>query len=92
MSALCQKRTSPDGGLGRDSSLGSSLDVACSDPPQTVHVAFMSLRPLFFSGKGRHGESHGEEKESQEENQVVLKLHARAFVLAQRRLQISRGH
>jgi hypothetical protein len=40
----------------------------------------MSLRPLFFSGKGRHGESHGEEKESQEENQVVLKLHARAFI------------
>jgi hypothetical protein len=68
------------------------LDVACSDPPQTVHVAFMSLRPLFFFGKGRHGERHAEEKESQEENQVVLKLHARAFVLAQRRLQISRGH
>jgi hypothetical protein len=38
----------------------------------------MSLRPLLFSGKGRHGESHGEEKEGQEENQVVLKLQARA--------------
>ena len=39
----------------------------------------MSLKPLFFYGKGRHGESHGEEKEGQEENQVDLKLQARAF-------------
>jgi hypothetical protein len=80
MSALCQKRTSPDGGLGRDPLrlvFGGSLDTACSNPPQTVHVAFMSLKPLFFYGKGRHGESYGEEKEGQEENQD-LKLEARA--------------
>jgi hypothetical protein len=38
----------------------------------------MSLKPLFFYGKGRHGESHGEEKEGQEENQVDVKLQARA--------------
>jgi hypothetical protein len=60
------------------SSLVSSLAAACSDSPQTVHVAFMSLKPLFFYGKGRHGESHGEEEEGQEENQADIKLQARA--------------
>jgi len=34
------------------SSLVSRLAVACSDPPQTVHVAFMSLKPLFFTVRG----------------------------------------
>jgi hypothetical protein len=58
------------------SSLVSSLAAACSDSPQTVHVAFMPLKPLFFYGKGRHGESHREE-EGQEENQADIKLQAR---------------
>jgi hypothetical protein len=40
MSALSQKRTSPSGDLGRD-------------PPQTVHVAFISLKRLFSFGKGQ---------------------------------------
>ena len=30
----------------------SSSDAACSHPPQTVHVAFMSLKPLFFTVRG----------------------------------------
>ena len=34
------------------SSLVSCLAAACSDPPQTVHVAFMSLKPLFFTVRG----------------------------------------
>jgi hypothetical protein len=34
----------------------SSLAAACSNPPQTVHVAFMSLKSLFFYGKGRNME------------------------------------
>ena len=34
----------------RASSLVGSLAAACSDPPQTVHVAFMSLKPLFSYG------------------------------------------
>ena len=37
----------------RASSLVGSLAAACSDPPQTVHVAFMSLKPLFSYGKGQ---------------------------------------
>jgi hypothetical protein len=48
----------------------SSLAAACSDPPQTVHVAFMSLKPLFFYGKGQHGESRGEEKEEELEIEI----------------------
>ena len=37
-------------------------------PPQTVHVAFMSLKPLFFTVRGNmEKESHGEEKEKERE-------------------------
>jgi hypothetical protein len=46
--------------------LASSLAAACSDPPQTVHAAFMSLKPMFFYGEGQCGESHGEEKVEEE--------------------------
>jgi hypothetical protein len=56
------------------SSLVSRLVVACSDPPQTVHVAFMSLKPLFFYGKGRHGESHGEEEERPKEEKTSINV------------------
>jgi hypothetical protein len=34
-------------------------------PPQTVHVAFMSLRPMFFTRGKMEKESHGEEKEQE---------------------------
>jgi hypothetical protein len=34
-------------------------------PPQTVHVAFISLRPLFFTRGNMEEESHGEEKEEE---------------------------
>ena len=46
--------------------LASSSAAACSDPPQTVHVAFMSLKPMFSYGEGQCGESHGEEKVEEE--------------------------
>jgi hypothetical protein len=36
--------------------LGEWLSRSLPDPPQTVHVAFMSTKPLFFYGKGQHGE------------------------------------
>ena len=34
-------------------------------PPQTVHLAFMSPRPLFFMRGSMEVESHGEEKEEE---------------------------
>ena len=45
-------------------SLRSATNRSCR-----IHVA----EAIVFCGKGRHGESHGEEKEGQEENQVLLK-------------------
>ena len=39
-----------------------------------IHVA----KAIIFTVRGQRGESYGEEKEGQEENQVVLKLQARA--------------
>jgi hypothetical protein len=50
-------------------------------PPQTVHVTFISLRPLFFTRGNMEEESHGEEKEGQEEDQAAVKLQGVCLVL-----------
>jgi hypothetical protein len=48
--------------------------AASFDPPQTVHVAFMTLKPLFFMVRGNmEEESHGEEKEEEERENEDLK-------------------
>src|SRR6202008_2121680 len=39
--------------------------AAESAPPQTVHLAFMSPRPLFLARGSMEVESHGEEKEEE---------------------------
>jgi hypothetical protein len=62
MSALGQKRTSesifmmsalpPKADIVQRDRHVTSLAGAWSDQPQTVHVAFRSLKPLFFTVRG----------------------------------------
>ena len=43
--------------------------AASFDLPQTVHVVFMTLKPLFVTVRGNMVSDHGEEKEEERENE-----------------------
>jgi len=68
---LCKRK-------GGDNEGGRRCFIA---PPQTVHVTFISLRPLFFTRGNMEEESHGEEKEGQEEDHAAVKLQGVCLVL-----------
>src|SRR5215469_587685 len=86
MSALCQKRTLPGGGLRHDPPRPDSVAAGWSDPPQIVHVAFMSSKPLFFYGEGQHGvESWLERKRRPRRRLSRPKITGARLVLGRRR-------
>jgi hypothetical protein len=49
------------------------LAAVCFDPPQTVHVTFIALKPLFFTRGNTEEESHGNEEEKEEAEQIEVK-------------------